>query len=229
MLPATIILANNENEALDQARQRIDQLFNTPINPDNNPDFLLIDQPQTITIAAIRKLKRDLSLKPYQEKYKIALIKNAQNLSHEAQNALLKTLEEPPANSLIFLTAVTKNNFLPTILSRCQVVEIQSNNQEPGGQEQALATAQKIIAASPAERIKIAASIGKITEAKIFCLDQLYFFRQQIKQKENQNLVTTIKQLLETLDWLKVNVNPQLALGNLLLSYPKSLKINSKT
>ena len=64
----------------------------------------------------------DILVRPYIGKYKIYLIEDADRMTPEAQNALLKTLEEPPEYGLIFLIASREEGFLPTILSRCVVL-----------------------------------------------------------------------------------------------------------
>lgn len=72
--------------------------------------------------ASTDELIRFLSLSPLSSKHKVAIIDEAEELSEEAQSALLKTLEEPGSNSVIILTLEDENKLLPTILSRLQVV-----------------------------------------------------------------------------------------------------------
>ena len=79
---------------------------------------------QTISIDQIRGLQHQLSLKPYAAKFKTGIILEAQRMTIEAQNALLKTLEEPPAHSILILTAPSTKNLLPTTVSRCQIVRL---------------------------------------------------------------------------------------------------------
>jgi len=79
---------------------------------------------RVITIDQIRKLQHQLSLKPYASKVKTGIILEAQRMTVEAQNALLKTLEEPPAHSILILTAPSTKNLLPTIVSRCQIIRL---------------------------------------------------------------------------------------------------------
>ncbi|MBM4402103.1 MAG: hypothetical protein FJ044_02565 [Candidatus Cloacimonetes bacterium] len=87
-----------------------------------SPDHLAIE-PETPTsaigIEAIRKLKSWAILRPFEKRQKTALIKQAQNLTVEAQNAMLKILEEPPEATVIVLTVDDEKNLLPTIISRC--------------------------------------------------------------------------------------------------------------
>lgn len=81
---------------------------------------------QTITIDQVRDLQHQLSLKPYAAKFKTGIILEAQRMTIEAQNALLKTLEEPPAHSILILTAPSTKALLPTTVSRCQIVRLQA-------------------------------------------------------------------------------------------------------
>jgi DNA polymerase-3 subunit delta' len=96
-------------------------------NLDQYPYVLMIggdDSP--LNIEAIRQLQNFFSLKVLSSRAvnRIAIIENAQNLSHEAQNALLKLLEEPPKGSILILTLDNDQNILPTIRSRLQSVVI---------------------------------------------------------------------------------------------------------
>ncbi len=75
-----------------------------------------------IRIEEIRDLIRDASLLPYEARYKVYIIAGAENLSGEADDALLKTLEEPPAHVVLVLTATDPRLLPETVLSRCQPV-----------------------------------------------------------------------------------------------------------
>ncbi|MFA5134661.1 MAG: DNA polymerase III subunit delta' C-terminal domain-containing protein [Patescibacteria group bacterium] len=74
---------------------------------------------KNISIQQIRHLQHKLSLRSFLASYKIAIINGAENLSEEAANALLKTLEEPLGKTVFFLIAENKNLIPPTIVSRC--------------------------------------------------------------------------------------------------------------
>ena len=94
----------------------MENLFNSPdyieITPDGN----------SIKIAQIRKLQSDILVKPYKS-YKIYVIDEAQKMTVEAQNALLKTLEEPPKYAIILLISSNKESLLDTIKSRCEIIK----------------------------------------------------------------------------------------------------------
>jgi len=87
-----------------------------------NPDLKVIDKEKDeIHIADIRELKNFIHLTPF-GKYKIAIINNVHNLGHDASNALLKILEEPPGKSILFLISHLPKMLFPTVISRCQPV-----------------------------------------------------------------------------------------------------------
>ena len=88
----------------------------------NHPDIIMVDheKPDVITIKEIReKVIHDVAIKPYCGKYKIYIIPDAELMNIQAQNALLKTIEEPPAYAIIILLASNADALLPTIQSRC--------------------------------------------------------------------------------------------------------------
>ena len=79
----------------------------------NQPDIIYVrhDKSNTISVDDIRhQLNNDVVIKPYSSKYKIYIIDEAEKMSIQAQNALLKTIEEPPAYGIILL--LTKSRFL---------------------------------------------------------------------------------------------------------------------
>lgn len=88
----------------------------------NHPDIIYVkhEKPNTISIDEIREqLINDVMIKPYSSPYKIYIIDEAQKLTLQAQNALLKTIEEPPAYAVVMLLADNPDALLPTISSRC--------------------------------------------------------------------------------------------------------------
>jgi DNA polymerase-3 subunit delta' len=86
------------------------------LQPEGNHKDVLIDQ--------VRGLLHTLALAPYTATYRIALLPDFQRSTIEAQNALLKTLEEPPDKVILLLTANAPEQLLPTIVSRCEVVRL---------------------------------------------------------------------------------------------------------
>ncbi|MEK7571357.1 MAG: hypothetical protein AAB553_03710 [Patescibacteria group bacterium] len=79
---------------------------------------------QSIGIDDVKAMQKKVFLKPLKGKQKAIVLDDAQLLTREAQNALLKVLEEPPEHTYLILSADSKEAFLPTILSRCQLIVI---------------------------------------------------------------------------------------------------------
>ena len=87
---------------------------------DNNPDFQLIESLDgKIKIEQIRQMQRKVAEKPIISNNKVYIIDNADTMTTEAQNCLLKTLEEPPEYITIILICTNEGNLLSTIKSRC--------------------------------------------------------------------------------------------------------------
>ena len=99
---------------------------------DNNPDIIRIihEKPNTIGVEDIRKLTGDIAVKPYAGKYKVYIVNEAEKMTVQAQNALLKTLEEPPEYAVILLLATNTDALLPTVLSRCVLLTMKSVSDE---------------------------------------------------------------------------------------------------
>ncbi len=94
---------------------------------DNNPDirWVVHEKPATISVEEIRtQINNDIQIKPYSNEYKIYIVDEAEKLNVAAQNALLKTIEEPPGYAVILLLANNKETLLQTILSRCVTLEM---------------------------------------------------------------------------------------------------------
>lgn len=87
-----------------------------------HPDLRLVevaDGVTTITIEQVRELQRWLSMTPFHGGRKVVILAEAETMQDPAANALLKTLEEPPPTTVLFITAVHESRLLPTIVSRC--------------------------------------------------------------------------------------------------------------
>ena len=92
------------------------------IDGDNHPDVLWIrpeSKSRIIKVEQMRELMRTVHLKPTQAKFKVAILVAADRLKVEGANAFLKTLEEPPADSILILLTTDPGQLLETILSRC--------------------------------------------------------------------------------------------------------------
>lgn len=92
-------------------------------NSNNNPDFIFIEpEGNNIKIEQIRQMQSKVIEKPIISNKKVYIINDAQKMTVEAQNCLLKTLEEPPEYITIILIVSNDNNLLSTIKSRCTII-----------------------------------------------------------------------------------------------------------
>ena len=102
----------------------------------NHPDLLFIEPKSQekndvkkdlkIGIKEVKQIHHQMSLYPYEAPYKVAIIDQAERMTPEAANSLLKTLEEPSGHSLLILISSRPKSLLPTIVSRCQVLRFLS-------------------------------------------------------------------------------------------------------
>lgn len=111
----------NENSATEKlSPETIEQISLEIEKKSKNPYYhFLIDKASTIKINSIRDIKKFVSFNFDDISYRIILISDAHKMNTEAQNALLKNLEEPPPGILFILTTPFKDQLLPTIVSRC--------------------------------------------------------------------------------------------------------------
>lgn len=101
--------------------------FGINTNLETNPDIEIIDK-EIIDIKTVRSLIKDMVIRPVNNKIKIYIIHNAQNLRVEAANAMLKSLEELKSYSLIIFTVDNSGKIIPTIRSRCQIIALNTKN-----------------------------------------------------------------------------------------------------
>ena len=93
----------------------------------NQPDIIYIshEKPNTIGVEDIRaQINNDIVIKPYSSPRKIYIVNEGEKMTPQAQNALLKTLEEPPEYAVIVILTTNVEALLPTVLSRCVVLNM---------------------------------------------------------------------------------------------------------
>lgn len=97
------------------------------IEAGQHPDLLVIKKPadkKDMLIEQIREVGKFLTYRPYMAPYKVVLITRFEDANPNAQNALLKTLEEAPSFAILLLTAGNAEQLLPTIVSRCEILRL---------------------------------------------------------------------------------------------------------
>ena len=114
---AKALLCLNSNKYCNTCKSCIE------FDDNNNPDFVILEPDEnSIKIEQIRELQRKVVEKPIISSQKVYIIDNSDKMTTEAQNCLLKTLEEPPKYITIILVGTNENAFLSTIKSRCTIL-----------------------------------------------------------------------------------------------------------
>lgn len=175
--------------------------------------FILNEKP--IKINHIRELLHWLNLRPHSSLVRLIILAEAENLTLEAANALLKMLEEPPSYAVFVLQAYKKDKMLPTILSRCEVVR-----------EKVLLTTQPDNYFSPEqigkmtikERFDYVNKISKDKEsvAGIINLWENFFHEKLLK---GDDFCQVINACAATRRLLSLNTSVKLLLENLILKF----------
>lgn len=148
-----------------------------------NLDTLIVEGKNSIGIDKVRELEKWAFRKPHSGRYKAALIFEAEKLTHTAQNALLKTLEEPPKNTLIILTSPKEDLLLPTIVSRCKIIKLKSETEISLSKKkitQLLNYLISLLNCGVGERIKKAEDLINTKEETTLFLDQLIFLLREL-------------------------------------------------
>lgn len=169
-------------------------------------DVIVIGGEETLGIDQIRNLQSQLKFKP-QKNLKLVIIENAQLSTPEAQNALLKTIEEPSPNTVILLGANAQTDLLPTVVSRCQKIFVgDQESPQLGREEQEELLSQNAIVVNGNLSEKFGLAQGISTRAKPWLETESLFFRDLLFVKTkvspvNFNLVETgLKKIAENIE-----------------------------
>jgi len=211
LFPSTLIIAKNKNiidAKIGQFCADLNQNFDQ-----NNPDILLIDQKSGWGIDQIRKINNFLSQKPFSHQSKTIIIIDAQNLNIEAQNALLKILEEPGKDNYIILTTNRIKSILPTIISRCQTIKLVQKNHDTTLKKEIEITDNLI------KNLALSDKLGKNKEDILPLLEnQLYFYQQELIKNPNQKTSNLIEKIIKAIQMINANVDPRNALDYIFLA-----------
>lgn len=217
MLHAIAIISQAEIERNNKAKELASSFFKGE-SLVNNPDFKTIEDEKSLKIEDVRRLQKFLSFKPYKFSRTVTWLKNAHRLTLPAQHSLLKTLEEPPAHSILILTSESESSLLPTILSRCQIVSLDSKLKiEPESHQ----ITQDILSSTPGVRLIMADRLAASRHQAIdFCRQQIVYWQSQLLTQKKPQITNILREIHNAQIMLHHNVNPGLVIGNLLLSYP---------
>ena len=157
----------------------------------NNPDFEeIVPDGNNIKIEQIREMQRKIIESPIISSKKVYILDDADTLTREAQNCLLKTLEEPPNFATIILIGSNESSFLSTIKSRCTILKF-----DPIKNEEIEKFLKNKYELEGIPKSIIEASSGSIGKAEILKDKQELYesITQVINNIENQDLIDTLK------------------------------------
>jgi len=183
----------------------------------NHPDVLWLGEESKQGMESARRIQQFLGLKPSQGQTQAVVILTSENLTLDAQNALLKTLEEPPAHATIILGSASQDQLLPTIISRCQLISLtDDSNQTPEVRQKLEAEVKKLIDLSIEKRFQY---VEKLEEKERFLYALTSYFRQQLPSYKD-----FLKELVVAEKWAQANVNIRAILEYLMLKLPENDK-----
>ncbi len=221
-----IIVAKDKEKRLGYARDYCAELNIDPL------DITLIERDmetknaQSIGIEDVKNMQKKIFLKPFKSHTKAIIIEESHLLTNEAQNALLKVLEEPPMHTILILASETKETFLPTIISRCKVIELEKD--KVALSEKELEEYKEFITSLPnlsiGEKLKKAEILAKDKEKGIEWIGKLILtLREKIIEApdtlDTPDTLNTLRALIKLSTLLRTtNANPRFAIENTLLT-----------
>ena len=212
-----LIASKNKKNANDY----VNNLCNREkINP---MDINLQTYAKAMGIEDVRNIQKSILLKPFRGNAKAVVIQAYENITQEAQNALLKVLEEPPANTIIIISVSRKELVLPTIISRCKIIELKENELNLTSEDflQISNALNMILNGKIGSKLKIAQDIaGNKEETAAWFEKMIIFVREKLIENYNDpKYLEFLKQLQQAYKNIKsTNVNKRVALENLFLS-----------
>jgi DNA polymerase-3 subunit gamma/tau len=167
------------------------------ITTGNAIDLIEIDAASHRGIDDIRELREGIKFAPAKSKYKVFIIDECHQLSKDAANALLKTLEEPPPHAIFILATTEVHKMIPTIVSRCQRFDFRKLRAEEIVEKlERIAKAEKVKIEEAALELIALYSSGSIRDGESL-LDELFTFaansKKEIKAEEVKNLLGLVE------------------------------------
>ncbi|MBW6441799.1 hypothetical protein K0B04_02720 [Patescibacteria group bacterium] len=212
-----------EDNIIDIVNKEESKTFEKIKDLEGKPDIHIVtlqEKEKSIGISQTREGTKFLRERPFSYNKKFLIILNSEKLTTQAQNSLLKTLEEPPSYALIILSAKTQNSLLETIVSRCKMISLKSENKDEEIESEV--SLKKILKMSLGERLDICSEISK--EEKEYVLEILEKWVGEgrellLKNPKDATNVKNIKRIIEIKNDLEnTNVNVRLSLEALVLS-----------
>ncbi|MCK9369034.1 hypothetical protein M0R04_03675 [Candidatus Dojkabacteria bacterium] len=184
------------------------------------PDIhLLKTDENSIGIDDVKKLQKEMVYQPFEEEYQIAIISDCFKLTEEAQNSLLKTLEEQSNTTIYILMLDNERNILPTILSR----GVKHYVKEKGEEEETIKP--KILELNLIEKFKEIEKVskGSTNDVVIYLTEIQKYFRKSLREnieneKKSNEYFKKIEKVETAITRIRGNGNKRLVLENLMLN-----------
>lgn len=211
-MSAKIIISSD----IPQRREGIVKSLSENGLSENHPDLLIFEDGEKLGVETVKKVKEFLSFKPYQASGKGVAIISAQDLTPDAQNSLLKILEEPPESATILLGADNDKKLLDTVLSRCQIITLNALKgiyPSPTSQDDRYKNdIERLMNSNIDERF---AYIEKLEEREEFLDAMVTFFSKKLT--EDPKYLRFSKELMEAQKYKEANGNLRAILEYLML------------
>lgn len=230
-----MIVQGSARQRLETAKNLAEKSLGQPvISLTQHPDLFFFSvscEEKSLGIDAIRNLIKRLSKTTTQAKNKVGLIEEAHRMTREAQNALLKTLEEPPPHSVLILTSPKTEMLLPTIISRCEIrrlTPIIDLPQEDPEYQEAIKAWPEVLRKNRGKRLAwVEENKIRFTDkdkVKLWLEAWTSLWRDLLSKNQASEFLPSHKLLsraLEARRWLTTtNVSPRLLWENFLLQLP---------
>lgn len=184
-------------------------------------DITLIEEEKAVGIGVIREFQKKIFLKPMGSENKAVILNASDGITIEAQNSLLKILEEPPNNTYIFILSKNKDGILPTILSRAKTIELKKSkvitNEEISESKELL---DSVLSMAISKKLKLAQNLSKDKKNSLAELEKFITAgRERLYENPNKKNSQVVRTLVKTHTVIKsTNTNLRLTLENLFLN-----------
>lgn len=226
----TYLIVGNKKENIQSIlRTLLTKLWERDINTEdifntNNPDIHILNGSDmgSIGIEEVKILQKEMMFSPFKEKVQIAYILDAEKLTTQAQNSLLKTLEETSESTVYILVTDNEKTLLPTVLSRCLKLYTNVNDTEEKKN-----TYPEILDSSLVDSFQRIENISKEkVDTERFLSDLELYFQQDFERKliDGNGIMgveRNLKEIALAQKRVKANGNRRLILENLLLHLVK--------
>lgn len=207
-----LLVSQNEQQREDEIS---DILKQSGLKTDH-PDLLYLSE--KLGIESIKKIKEHLNWKPVMAKYRAVVINPADSLTMDAQNSLLKVLEEPSESALIVMGADSEDILLETVRSR---IEIRYLNKLPGDIKNDFKQIADLLSLDVPARLE---RIEKNDDRKKLVTDLAQYYHSHLLARSGQ--LSEIKLILQSEAWIKQNVSAKAVSDFLMIKLSKAAKTN---